>query len=354
MAVIGAMGVGRCTRSTTVNDDGAVGGHVVRRVDAVLVGDLVAGDWSACTGLPFDEVGVGVEGEGRRAAGDVRRLGAADGARRARTSRPVTLTGSLKVTVTSRPWRHRSRRSRELGDRGSCVPTGRVVCARDRRRCRWRSRPTRPPGRRRRTRWCRRRRPAPCGAGCCRPSRSGRCPTRCPGRSRPGRSRRLTVVPLRSTTASSPLNQPDAVRLVGLRRGSWAFAPRTGRGRRRRRRRPCRSRLIVRPALGRAVEEHLDVVAAGRQVDRRAGAVVDLEGLVVARALDVLGEEQLGRRGSGRRHRGHHDGHGHGEGAHGDPSHEPTERRSHGSSRVQRGAQSPCHDTSPAHDAART
>jgi hypothetical protein len=53
------------------------------------------------------------------------------------------------------------------------------------------------------------------------------------------------------------------------------------------------------PGGGVAVEEHLDRVAAGRQIDGRAGAVVDLQRLVVAGALDVLGEEELGRRGGG-------------------------------------------------------
>ena len=43
-----------------------------------------------------------------------------------------------------------------------------------------------------------------------------------------------------------------------------------------------------------AVEEHLHVVAAGAEVHRSAGAVVDLERLVVRDALDVLGEEELG------------------------------------------------------------
>ena len=90
-----------------------------------------------------------------------------------------------------------------------------------------------------------------------------------------------TVVPLRSTTASSPLNQPDAVRLVGDRRGSS------------RSRSPAATtntspsatvpvRLIVRLGGRVAVEEHLDAVTAGGEIDRRARAVEDLERLVVA------------------------------------------------------------------------
>jgi len=41
------------------------------------------------------------------------------------------------------------------------------------------------------------------------------------------------------------------------------------------------------------VEVHLDDVLAGRQVHCGAGAVEDLQRLVVAAPLDVLGEEQL-------------------------------------------------------------
>jgi hypothetical protein len=109
----------------------------------------------------------------------------------------------------------------------------------------------------------------------------------------------VTVVsPLKRATASSPLNQP-AVRLVGLgedRSGGERLgddvdvAARDGAGEV-----DPQCRHIV------AVEEHPDAVAAGREIDRRAGAVEDLEGLVVARSLDVLREEDLGRRGLPRR-----------------------------------------------------
>jgi hypothetical protein len=57
-----------------------------------------------------------------------------------------------------------------------------------------------------------------------------------------------------------------------------------------------RARQIDRERAGPApVEAHLDCVVVRREIDGRSGAVVDLEGLVVARPLDVLGEEELGR-----------------------------------------------------------
>src|SRR4030066_1900579 len=52
------------------------------------------------------------------------------------------------------------------------------------------------------------------------------------------------------------------------------------------------------PGSGTPIEEHLDVVSRGAEVDGRTSAVEDLQGLVVARAFDVLGEEELGRRGA--------------------------------------------------------
>ena len=45
-------------------------------------------------------------------------------------------------------------------------------------------------------------------------------------------------------------------------------------------------------------------ITTGAQVDSRTRPVVDLECLVVARALDVLGEEELGRSGCANRTRG--------------------------------------------------
>ncbi len=56
------------------------------------------------------------------------------------------------------------------------------------------------------------------------------------------------------------------------------------------------------PGGGRAVEEHLQAVRVRRQVDRGAGSVVELDRLVVGRALDVFGDEQVGGRGRCRRH----------------------------------------------------
>ena len=83
-------------------------------------------------------------------------------------------------------------------------------------------------------------RPPPCAAACCRPCSRGRCPTRSRGRCRPARSRRRRSSPLRSATASSPLNHPAAVRLVGGgedRGGCRGLRQ----DERRRRRRPSRS-----------------------------------------------------------------------------------------------------------------
>ena len=181
----------------------------------------------------------------------------------------------------------------------------------------------------------------PCAAACCRPCWSGRCPTRCRGRRRPGRATSMhRCVPLRRTTASLPLNQlelvwsgPPRARIAGSA-VAWARTKAS----------PAATepvRVIVRPAVVCAVGEELDAVAPRREVDRRAGAVVDLERLVVARPLDVLRDEQVGGRGGRRRDRRHHHGNGHGERTDGDPPHEPTERRSHESSRVQRGARPP-------------
>lgn len=56
----------------------------------------------------------------------------------------------------------------------------------------------------------------------------------------------------------------------------------------------------------RTVRIHLYRVAIRGQVDRRAGPVEDLDRLVEARPLDVLGEEELTRSGRGRYRRGEH------------------------------------------------
>jgi hypothetical protein len=53
--------------------------------------------------------------------------------------------------------------------------------------------------------------------------------------------------------------------------------------------------LIVSPRSRGAVEEHLHAVVGSREVHGRTGAVVDLQRFVVTGALDVLGDEELGR-----------------------------------------------------------
>ena len=98
-----------------------------------------------------------------------------------------------------------------------------------------------------------------------------------------------TVVPLRSTTASSPLNQPEPfVWSATARIDAFALACATT------------NDVVVRDRAGqvdrqarrrRAVEEHLDAVTAGREIDRRARVVEDLERLVV-RAPSTYSEKK--------------------------------------------------------------
>ena len=119
-----------------------------------------------------------------------------------------------------------------------------------------------------------------------------RCPTRCRGRRRSGRSTSTTApCPCaarrrrRRCTSRLPFVWSACARMVASAE-AWASDEHVARG--------DRAREVDRQAGRRGpVEVHLDVVAAGGEVDGGTGAVVDLECLVVARPLDVLREEEL-------------------------------------------------------------
>ena len=188
-----------------------VGGHVVGRIVGVLVGDA-GGDDRDGARLFGGEVDVRVERERRRAAAGGRRVWTA---RRAGDREPVA--GDVHrlaerhgdVGVEGDPDRAVGRGRRGDGRRRVARRTS--PCGHPaRRRCRWRSRPTRPPGRTR---------SVPTGspwqtvalrrnvlsAVLVRPA-----PHSVPG-SKPSLADHVEhdVVPLRRTTASSPLNQPE-------------------------------------------------------------------------------------------------------------------------------------------------
>lgn len=89
---------GRRRRRVHGEAEDVVGGHPVRRIDAVLVGHLRGHDGDRAH-VGGDEVHVRVDGEDGRPAGD---RGGVDTADRAadREPAPATSTGSLKVTLT--------------------------------------------------------------------------------------------------------------------------------------------------------------------------------------------------------------------------------------------------------------
>jgi len=98
-----------------------------------------------------------------------------------------------------------------------------------------------------------------------------------------------------------PVEPPGAVRLIGL-----CEDRRVGAGLREDEHVPdggSARQADGQPRRSAPVEEHLDVVATGAEVNRRPRAVVDLQRLVVAAPLDVLAEEELCRRRSRRRRR---------------------------------------------------
>ena len=218
------------------------------------------------------------------------------------TAPAASVTGSLKVTDTASCWRRRWSRRWP----GSSLDTGRGSVGREssaipgRRTCRPRSRPTRPPDRTRHRRSSRRPGSRPCAGACGQPCSSSPVPHSVPGLTPiwPMTSMRVTF--LTSATASLPLNQPAALsRLAVARMAGAAEALAT----------TYTSAVVQRsreidrgPGVDAAIEEHLQAVAG--EVDGSTGPVVDLDGLVVARPLDVLGEEQVSRRSEDRRRGG--------------------------------------------------
>ncbi len=270
-----------------------VRGHRVRRVGDVLIGHARSGDGDGA-GLAAGEVDGRIEGVGRRAARDgagMRTAGRAGDRHRAGGNVDRLAERGLDVGGARDVGRARRRRGRRDGRRGvgrrgavaaeavegvvreaiplnrgvECVAAGRVTGL-DRRlaaeRVVHRARETRSP-----------------------------LGSRVEAGLADHVDRRPSLVEDDGIVAVEPAG---AVRLVGLGQDR-----RTCRGLgdhvdvTRRDRAGQEDRQAGRRA---AVEVHGHRVAAGGEIDRRAGAVVDLERLVVARALDVLGEEQLRRR----------------------------------------------------------
>ena len=221
--------------------DDAVGRHRVGRIVRVDVRHALVVDRQGAR-LADAEVGGRVERVGRARAGEGERVRAGRLARerKARAGHGDRLAEGDGDARAAGDVDRAVRRSRARDGRRVVARRRRRVRSRARRTCRWRSRPTRRTGRRRRSRSRRRPRSLALRRSVLSAVLVSPVPHSVPGSTPIWPITSRIVVPLRRTTASSPLNQPGSVRLVGLREDRGARA-RLRDARRRRRRRPCRS-----------------------------------------------------------------------------------------------------------------